>query len=91
MVVDVDGSKWLLPGKIREYYVERPDTTDVMDCYKQIYLAVITGEVRARLHGRVLGPERLKQIAKLNDPDNPFALPPDLELSVEDAQRKWKA
>jgi len=90
MVVDSDGSKWLPPGKIREYYVERPGMTDIMDCYKQVYLAVITGEVRARLNGRVLGPEWRKQYGKIKfQPDNPFALPLELELSVEDAERKW--
>ena len=45
------------------------------------------GEVRARLKGRVLGPEWLKQIASLTYDDNPFTL--DLELSVEDAKRLW--
>jgi hypothetical protein len=45
------------------------------------------GEVRARLKGLVLGPEWLKQIAAMTYDDNPFTLPPNLELSVEDAKR----
>ena len=55
---------------------------------KRLYLAVVKGEVRARLKGRVLGPEWLKQIAALKY-DDPFTLPSDLELSVEDAKRLW--
>jgi hypothetical protein len=41
--------------------------------------------VRARLNGRIL---RLDQIALMGQ-INPFSLPPDLELSIEDARRKW--
>ena len=58
-------------------------------CQKRLYLAVIKGEVRARLKGLVLGPEWLKQIAAMTYDDNPFTLPPNLELSVEDAKRIW--
>jgi hypothetical protein len=37
-----------------------------------------------------LGPEWLKQIARIKfDDTGPLALPPDLELSVEDARRRW--
>ena len=44
------------------------------------------------MKNRVFGPEWLKQIAQLKvDEANPFALPPDIELSVEDAKRKWAA
>jgi hypothetical protein len=45
---------------------------------------VATGQ-GARSKGRVL---RLNQIA-LMEQINPFSLPPDLELSIEDAHRKW--
>jgi hypothetical protein len=56
---------------------------------KQLFLAVVSGEVRARWNDTVLGPEELKRIAKTKWDDNdPFALP-FLELSVEDARRKW--
>ena len=81
--------EWLSPRKLREYYVDSA-TNDIQTSEKELYVAVITGDVRARLKGRVLGPEWLKQVAKLKtDETNPFALPPDLELSVEDAKRKW--
>ena len=71
-------SDGLLHGPIRR---DRGDS-------KRLYLAVIKGEVRARLKGRVLGTEWLKQIEALKY-DDPFTLPPDLELSVTDAKRLW--
>jgi hypothetical protein len=46
--------------------------------------------VRSRSKGIVFGPEWLKQIDKLvTDPNDPYALPPDIGISVEDAKRKW--
>jgi hypothetical protein len=45
---------------------------------------------RARIKGLAVGPEWLKQIPKFKvDDADPWALPPILELSVEDARRKW--
>jgi hypothetical protein len=44
--------------------------------------------VRARIDGRVLGPELLKQVEAMEH-DDPFTLPPDLELSLKDVRRKW--
>jgi hypothetical protein len=44
--------------------------------------------VRVRLNGRILGPEWLKQIEALKY-DDPFTLPPNLELSTEDAKPLW--
>jgi hypothetical protein len=35
-----------------------------------------------------LGPEWLKQFAAMTY-DDPFTLPPDLELSVQDAKKLW--
>ena len=65
---------------------------DVREAEEQLFLSVTKGEVRARSKNRVFGPEWLKQIAQLKvDEANPFALPPDIELSVEDAKRKWAA
>jgi hypothetical protein len=46
--------------------------------------------VRAGLNGRLLGPEWLKQIDRMIfDDTNPVQLPPDIELSVKDAERVW--
>ncbi len=80
--------EWLPPRKIRNLVDYA--FGDAWQAEKALYLAVIKGEVRARLNGRVLGPEWLKQVEKLvHDPNDPFALPPDLELSVEDVQKMW--
>jgi hypothetical protein len=40
------------------------------------------------LKERVLGPEWLKQIAAMKY-DDPFTLPPYLELSVQDSKKLW--
>ena len=83
--------EWLSPMKMREYYVDHA-TRFIEESERRLFLAVVAGEVRARLIGHVLDTERLKQIAKLKtDESNPFSLPPDLELSVKDARRKWRA
>jgi hypothetical protein len=84
-------SEWLRPSKLREYYVDHR-FDDVKEAERQLYLAVIRGEVRARRKGRMFGPEWLKQISKMKFDDNDaFALPPDIELSVEDAKCIWGA
>jgi hypothetical protein len=83
--------KWLSPRKLREYYVDHA-FADVREAEEQLFLSVTKGEVRARSKNRAFGPEWLKQIAQLKVVEaNPFALPPDIELSVEDAKRKWAA
>ena len=81
--------QWLRPIKIIEYYLDWLDP-DLAETTKELYLAVINGEVRARLNGHILGPEWFKRVSKLkNDPAYPFELPPDLELSVDDVKRNW--
>jgi hypothetical protein len=80
-------TEWTSPRKMMDYYMDQSDGIEA--CQKRLYLAVIKGEVRARLKGRVLGPEWLKQIEALKF-DDPFTLPPDLELSTVDAKRKWQ-
>jgi hypothetical protein len=47
--------------------------------------AVAGGEVRARCQGIIIDPQWFSEA----DDSDPFALPPDVELSVEDAQQKW--
>jgi hypothetical protein len=79
-------TEWTSPRKMMDYYMDQSDGIEATQ--KRLYLAVIKGDVRARLKGRVLGPEWLKQIEALKY-DDPFTLPPDLELSVEDAKRIW--
>jgi hypothetical protein len=84
-----DEYEWVSPLKLREYYVDRA-FADIGEAEKQLHLAVISGEVRARFKGLIYGPEWLKQIVKSKyHESDPYALPPDIELSVEDAKRKW--
>ena len=73
-------TEWTSPRKMMDYYMDQSDGIEA--CEKRLYLAVIKGEVRARLKDRVLGPEWLKQIAAMKY-DDPFTLPPDLELSEQ--------
>ena len=80
---------WLGPRKLREYHVDHHfDTAE--EAQKQLYLAIIRGDIRARRGEQTFGPEWLKQISKMKFNDkNAFELPPDIELSVEDAKRLW--
>jgi hypothetical protein len=81
--------RWCGPRKMFEYYVNLV-VPDFQEGKKQLHSAVIGGEIRSRWQGTLLGPERLKEIAKMTfDDDDPYALPWDLELSLEDARRKW--
>jgi hypothetical protein len=69
---------------LREHYVD-PIATDMSDAERRLYLAVVTGQVRARMKGRILD---YKQIALMSGV-SPFSLSSEIELSVEDARRKW--
>jgi hypothetical protein len=81
-------SKWLRPLKVREYYLDT-HFDSISTANKWLYLAVIRGVVRARSKGLVLGPEWVKQLSKMPyDHDNPFALPPDIELSIDDVKKQ---
>jgi hypothetical protein len=65
-------SKWLSPQKMLRRF------GDVAEAERQLYLAVVRGDVRARLNGKILGPEWLTETSS-------FALPRDIELAAEDA------
>jgi hypothetical protein len=87
--IDAMHPEWLRAGKVAEYYVPFPDANEAD---RQLYFAVVRGEVRARQYGKaeILGPERLKEISKRRwDPHSDFGLPADLELNVEDVQRAF--
>lgn len=87
MAIDPDGSEWMLQRKLREHYVQSAFGDDIEQAQKKLYLAVMRGEVRARLKGRVLGPEWLKQISKMTFFEGEsFALPGDV---VEDVRRPF--
>jgi hypothetical protein len=82
-------SEWLRPSKLLEYHVAH-HFGDINEAERQLYFAVISGKVRARRGGRVFGPEWLAQLSKMKFHDkDAFALPPDIELSIEDAERIW--
>ncbi len=77
-------AEWLSPRKLREYYIDHL-VSDVYEAGKQLFLAVAGGEVRARCHGIILDPRWFGEA----DDSGPFALPPNVELSVEDARQRW--
>lgn len=58
---------------------------DGHEASKQLFMAVVGSEVRARCLGVILNPLWFSEV----DHNDPFALPPDAELSVEDARQKW--
>jgi hypothetical protein len=81
--------EWLSPRKLLDYYVDHA-FSDIRDAERELFVAVIAGDIRSQRKGIILGPEWRRQIANMKaDDNNPFALPPDIELSVEDAKRKW--
>ena len=81
--------EWLSPRKILETYVQ-PAFSDFAEAEKELRIAVISGQVRARYRGETIGPEIRAQIARsVYDSKNPAALPPDIEILVEDAERVW--
>jgi hypothetical protein len=77
--------------KLREYYVDQ-FVTNVRDAEYQLYWAVVDGNIRARHSGRLLTPEEVYALRNKNWSSvegDLYALPPDLELSVEDAKHIW--
>ena len=80
-------SKWLSPQKMLDYHIVRR-FGDVAEAERQLYLAVVRGDVRARLNGKTLGPEWLKQLCRMKISEaSSFVLPRDIELAAEDAPR----
>jgi hypothetical protein len=47
-------TEWTSPRKMMDYYIDQSDGIEA--CEKLLYLAVMKGELRARLNCRVLGP-----------------------------------
>ena len=68
-------SKWLSPQKMLDYHIVRR-FGDVAEAERQLYLAVVRGDVRARLNGKILGPEWLKQLCRMKISEaSSFTLP----------------
>jgi hypothetical protein len=81
--------EWMPSRKMQEWLQYRL-SANWQRAQRELHRAVVTGQVRARLNGRLLGPEWLKQIDRMIfDDTNPVQLPPDIELSVKDAERVW--
>ena len=76
--------EWLPARQLREIYVA-PVATNIPDAQRRLYLAVVTGEVRARLSGRILNHKQIGAMSSIT----PFNISDEIELSVEDARRKW--
>ena len=85
--------QWLRPSKLHDYVVGwAPSIRTVKDAEYQLYWAVIEGRVRARHKGKNLDAdmlERLRARKWSDDPNDLYGLPPDIELSVEDAEEIW--
>jgi hypothetical protein len=90
MATDSDGSEWLRPLKVLEHYVLAVFPDDTLEAERQLYLAVASGDIRARVDGHLVSPEWRKRMRRMTFlPNNTFTLGPDLELSVEDARREF--
>jgi hypothetical protein len=82
-------AEWLRPLKILEYILSRrfdkPEQAE-----RELYKAVVRGRVRSRHYtGPMLTPpdlERIECMVVLEG--DPYALPPDIEVSVEDVERE---
>jgi hypothetical protein len=83
--------QWLRPMKLREYCVD-PFVRDVRDAAYQLYWAVVDGNIRARHKGRLLTREEayaLREKRWGTVEGDFYELPPDIELSVQDAEQIW--
>ena len=72
-------SKWLSPQKCSTITLSA--VSGMWRRRSGTYLAVVRGDVRARLNGKILGPEWLKQLCRMKISEaSSFALPRDIEL-----------
>jgi hypothetical protein len=72
----VHSYEWTSPRKMLFYHMDQSD-----DAQRRPFQAVIKGEVRARVNGRVLGPKLVKQVEAMEQ-DEPFTLPPEARSAV---------
>jgi hypothetical protein len=81
--------RWLRPSKLREYYIP---IQNVGTAAYQLYWAVIDGDLRVRRNGRILTKQEAYALSERRWSDeecDTYALPADIDLSVEDAERIW--
>jgi extradiol dioxygenase family protein len=77
---------WVSPRIMREYYAHFLLAAHVQDPQHEIYKSVVGGTIRAKYRGRILTTEEAAALAEIRwDANSPYALPPDIQLSVEDA------
>jgi extradiol dioxygenase family protein len=77
---------WVSPRIMREYYAHFFLAAYVQDPQQEIYKSVVGGTIRAKYQGHILTTEEAAALAETRwDADSPYALPPDIQLSVEDA------
>jgi hypothetical protein len=78
---------WVRPYKIEEDIVDRWFGGDWDECQKQLYLAVMRGEVRAMHGGKPLDLEKLRDYTQgRSGSGTPYTLPPDIQLNDEDVK-----
>jgi hypothetical protein len=75
--------------KVWEYYVA-PHVDSVEDGWYQLYWAVCDGNVRARYKGRIFSSQEAYKLRETKWGGDCFDLPPDIELSVDDALAIWR-
>ena len=80
--------QWLGQRKIQDYYLNSNNFLNIKDMDYQFYWAVVDGKIRSRLEGKILSGEELYNLStkKWSDIDR-YALPVDLEISVEDVEK----
>jgi hypothetical protein len=84
---------WLSATKLREYYADFLFPNDGEDPQHEIYKGVISGAIRVRSQGRIFTKEEAAALGRRrwsDDENDPYALPADVGLSLDDALELWK-
>ena len=77
---------WVSPRIMIDYYAHF-FAAHVQDPQREIYRSVVGGTIRAKYKGRLLTTKEAASLAEMTswDEKSPYALPSDIQLSVEDA------
>jgi hypothetical protein len=82
--------KCLPESKILDHYVlNASGETSLPDAKYQLYYAVLEGEIRGRIDNKPLDSHTMSRIRHESWGDDPYDLPADLWLFVEDAEKIW--
>ena len=84
--------EWLSPWKLTEHAADYWCGGDFRKIERHLHRWVVRGRARARYRGEILGPDRLQEIAskRWGPPGDPYALPADIEINVDDAERLYR-